>query len=411
MPRKIISIAILQIRLVMAESSSIIFWFIMPILFTALMSYADFTSRGPGGQHLGVVNEDSGQLGQKAVDALQKEGMWKVALRGREAALEKVRTGKAIAALIIPADFSERALGGGEVAFELRANLNSAKDAQLARLTVEAMAARVNASIEAARESVRTAEGVGALAAETGDGAATAARRAYFAESVVRAFERLETNPLIAVEERRDITSSKLQGITPSNANQSSPGMLVMFALFFIIAGTNMLIYERQLGTLRRLLVMPMSRTTLMLGKFVGIYVLGVLQMFLLILVGAYLFGVNWGQSPAGLVVMVLSLGFVNTGLGILLAAKVRTIQQANAIASMVVMTLSALGGAWWPLEIVPRWMQRIGGLLPTAWAMDGFHDIIIRGQGVVAVLPEASILLVAAVIFLAIGIWRFSYE
>jgi len=76
-----------------------------------------------------------------------------------------------------------------------------------------------------------------------------------------------------------------------------------------------------------------------------------------------------------------------------------------------VVLSIAALGGAWWPLDIVPDWMQVVGRFSPISWAMDGFHDIITRGLGVTAVLPEAGVLLAFTAVFLAVGVWRFRYE
>lgn len=71
----------------------------------------------------------------------------------------------------------------------------------------------------------------------------------------------------------------------------------------------------------------------------------------------------------------------------------------------------ASLGGEWWPLEIVSEWMRSLGHALPTAWAMDGFNNIIIRGLGLEVVLPEVVVLLGFAALFLAIGGWRFRYE
>ena len=197
----------------------------------------------------------------------------------------------------------------------------------------------------------------------------------------------------------------------PSGVNQTSPGMMVMFALFLAIGGGATLILEREQGTLRRLIVMPMHKATILIGKLLGIYIAGFLQIAILILAGAFLFSVNWGQSPTALVLMGLSFALASTSLGMLIAALARTYAQTDALSPILVMSLASLGGAWWPLEIVPRWMQTLGHALPTAWAMDGFHDIITRGLGVKAVLPEVAVLLGFAALFLIIGVWRFRYE
>ena len=77
----------------------------------------------------------------------------------------------------------------------------------------------------------------------------------------------------------------------------------------------------------------------------------------------------------------------------------------------MLSICLAALGGAWWPLEIVPDFMQIIGRISPVAWAMDGFKNIVLRGQGLGSVLLPAGILLGYAAAFFALAAWRFKFE
>lgn len=74
-------------------------------------------------------------------------------------------------------------------------------------------------------------------------------------------------------------------------------------------------------------------------------------------------------------------------------------------------MALAPLGGAWWPIEITPDWMQKLSLALPTGWAMRGFHDIITRGLDSSAILLEAGVLVGFGLLFLVVGIWRFRYD
>jgi ABC-2 type transport system permease protein len=162
---------------------------------------------------------------------------------------------------------------------------------------------------------------------------------------------------------------------------------------------------------LSRLLIMPVRKVAVLTGKLSGVFVTGILQIIILIVAGAYLFSVPWGQSPLALALLILAFAFAITSLGMLMAALTRTPAQANSLNTIIVLAMASLGGAWWPLEIVPQWMQTLGRLFPTSWAMTGFHDIITRGLGVTAVLPEVAVLLAYGVLFLAIGAWRFRYE
>ena len=72
---------------------------------------------------------------------------------------------------------------------------------------------------------------------------------------------------------------------------------------------------------------------------------------------------------------------------------------------------MALLGGCWYPVELFPEVVRNIVKVLPTTWAMQGMLDILLRGQGVGGILPEAGVLLSFAAVFFVIGIWRFKYE
>ena len=97
--------------------------------------------------------------------------------------------------------------------------------------------------------------------------------------------------------------------------------------------------------------------------------------------------------------------------LGMLIAGLARTYAQANALANILMYSVAAFGGAWWPIEVTPQWMQQAAQITPTYWAMQGFQDIVTRGLGLQAVLPEAAVLTGMGLFFLALGAWRFRYE
>ena len=121
--------------------------------------------------------------------------------------------------------------------------------------------------------------------------------------------------------------------------------------------------------------------------------------------------GVDWGVSPLALSVMILAFCFMVTSLGMLVASLVRSYAQLDAISTILIMSLSGLGGAMWPIEIVPDFMKRLQLFVPTGWAMQGFHDIITRGLGLNSILIESSVLLLFGLVFLFLGIRLFRYE
>jgi ABC-2 type transport system permease protein len=129
------------------------------------------------------------------------------------------------------------------------------------------------------------------------------------------------------------------------------------------------------------------------------------------VLFGQLVFGVQWARSPLALAAVVLCFNLAGVSLGILLSTLVRTTDQAVGVMIGASMSMAALGGAWWPLDIVSPTMQRIAYFFPSAWAMEGYQAVILRGASVADVMPQALALLGFATLFFTLGIWRFRFE
>jgi ABC-2 type transport system permease protein len=108
---------------------------------------------------------------------------------------------------------------------------------------------------------------------------------------------------------------------------------------------------------------------------------------------------------------VLVSFGLASVAMGTMLGTFVRTTSQANGLSIMLGMTMGLLGGCMWPLELFPPAIRTAVHVLPTTWAMQGLTDITMRGLGLRAVLPEATVLLGFALAFFVIGVRRFRFE
>jgi ABC-2 type transport system permease protein len=131
----------------------------------------------------------------------------------------------------------------------------------------------------------------------------------------------------------------------------------------------------------------------------------------LLIVFGIFVMKVNWGSQPLALAVMMICSALAAAALGTTLGTFVKTEGQASGLSTMIGMVMALLGGCWYPLEMFPQAVQNIVKILPTTWAMRGMLDIVLRGKGLLTILPDAGVLLAFAVVFFSVGIWRFKYE
>ncbi|HEV3014537.1 MAG TPA: ABC transporter permease, partial [Actinomycetota bacterium] len=192
----------------------------------------------------------------------------------------------------------------------------------------------------------------------------------------------------------------------PTGFNYTAPANLVLFVFITSLAGAASLIEARRLGVTRRMLATPTTATTILIGQALSRFAVALLQGLIIFLVGWLLFGVDWGDPPAALL-LVVTFALVGTGVGMLLGAVLRNAEQATSIGPPVGIALGMLGGCMWPLAIVPEPMRAVGHLFPHAWAMDAFIALIAKGESVAGIAPQLAVLAGFAAALLALATWR----
>jgi ABC-2 type transport system permease protein len=194
-----------------------------------------------------------------------------------------------------------------------------------------------------------------------------------------------------------------------SSFAQAVAGNGVMFILLnCIMSGALGLIRERRQHTLDRLLIAPLSRGTILSGKILGVYVLGVLQAVVIFGFGLAA-GVPMGNL-LGVVLVTLVFILVGCSLGLMISALARREENVQLLGGPIGLVMAALGGGMFPVEMAPAWMQRLALVFPTGWAMQAY-GLMRQGQGVAAVLPHLLVLAGFAVAFFLIGIRSLRWE
>ena len=197
----------------------------------------------------------------------------------------------------------------------------------------------------------------------------------------------------------------------PAGFAQAVPGTMVMFTMIIILtSGAVMLIVEREHGLLARLASTPISRGSVVLGKWTARMAVAVVQIGFAMVVGRLVFKVDWGPSLPMVILVMAAWASFNASLGLTLANIVRTQGQMIGIGVLVSMLLAALGGAWWPIEITPESMQTLAKTLPSGWAMDALHKLVNFGYGPSSAVPHLAALSTGAVVLGAIGARIFRY-
>jgi ABC-2 type transport system permease protein len=204
----------------------------------------------------------------------------------------------------------------------------------------------------------------------------------------------------------RNNLAGKITGFT-----QSSAGMMVQFAIFGLINSAMLLVLERKTRCLQRLLTTPVRRAQIIGGHILAIFAIVFCQELILVTLGQFVFGVDYLREPAAILLMMVVLALWAASLGLLIGALARKEDQVIVLCLVAMFIFSALGGAWFPLDVAGKAFATIGHTLPTAWAMDGFQNIVMRGLGFTSVLMPAGILLAYMLSFFGLALWRFKFE
>lgn len=396
--KKLFAIAWKDIRLRFTGPTEWLFFLILPIIFTLVLA------GGTGGStdariRLVVADEAGSPLSSQLIASLSDSATVRPDVQSRAEADSQFEGRRVSAELVIPAGFDMTHLLQGPVQVELRQqpnNINALAAYQAVMTEVNRIASRVsiaNASVAAAEQARPFAT--------------AADREAYFAASLAAAESALAQAPE-RLTTTRGATADQVEYDPRAN---SSAGQLITWVFIPLLGISGMFAYERQKGTLRRLLTTPTRRATFLQGTILGQVASALVQMLLLVGFGITVMRLNWGHSPAALALILVASALAAAALGTLLGALTRTEGQAGGLSWLLGMLMALLGGCWYPAELFPQFVRTAAKALPTTWAMEGMLNIVLRGQGLAGVLLPAAVLLGMAGVFFAVGIARFKYE
>jgi ABC-type multidrug transport system permease subunit len=190
--------------------------------------------------------------------------------------------------------------------------------------------------------------------------------------------------------------------------NQASPGILVQFAVFGLVTSGQILVQERKTRTLQRLVSTSMRPWEILAGHFLAILTVVMAQELILIVFGQLALGVDYARELPGSLLVALGLGLWVSAVGLLIGVLAKGEEQVVLFSLIAMFIFSALGGTWFPLEVAGKAFYMVSRFTPTAWAMTGFQNILIRGQGLETVWLPVVILLAFAGGFFALAVWGF---
>ncbi|MEO5718113.1 MAG: ABC transporter permease, partial [Chthoniobacterales bacterium] len=195
-----------------------------------------------------------------------------------------------------------------------------------------------------------------------------------------------------------------------SMATRSVGGWAIMFLLFSLSGAATSLFDEKKAGLFQRLLAAPVRRTHILWSKYLFGMIVGLVQLGALFLAGRFLFGIDIMSNLGSLVLICLAASLACVSFGMVLAAVSPTSAAANGLGTFLILTMSAIGGAWCPTSFMPEFIQKLSRLTIVYWSLDGFIKVLWADCTTLELLPTLGILLGMAAAVNAFSIWRFNH-
>jgi ABC-2 type transport system permease protein len=219
---------------------------------------------------------------------------------------------------------------------------------------------------------------------------------------------RREPMPLVLMTLMPLVLMSLFEPVFANGANQSVPGMTVLFAFFLVGQVGYTFFREHSWGTWQRLRASELASWQIMAGKVTVPLAVFAVQFAVLFVAGWALFGLSVAGSVFGLVAVGSALALTLTAFGLALVAVCRSYMSLQTLVNLGALVFAGAGGALVPFSLLPDWLQAVAPLTPGYWAMEGFERAI-EGPG--SVLGPAAILLAWAGAFAAVAGWRFRLD
>ena len=189
-------------------------------------------------------------------------------------------------------------------------------------------------------------------------------------------------------------------------------GFSLFFSMYAMVFGVGTILYDKQYRTWQRMMITPVPKRSILGGSMIVTYLAGAIQLGILVVAGKFLLGIDWGNSTAGILLIVAAFVFSITSLGLLMSGVVKTHAQLSSLTPVLLTSTSMIGGCMWPLDIVNnRILLYLAELTPQKWAVQGMEDIASRGMGFEAALMPSLVLTGMGMVYFIAGVRLMKFE
>ncbi len=393
-------ITLKDLKLFATDRGALLFFILFPFLFIVLFNFLSIGVTEDTKLQLHIVSEEAeGGFSHQIIDALDSAGNVEITMMDYDQAYQAVQDEEISGFIAFPADFTEGIITGAGTQLEVVTHAEATEDSMALSGLSQSIASQVGSvrAIVATLETLKEQETL------------SPADMAKIEQIIEQVVQQALSGQGIGGQSFIEYGTEKVGDVEEeSSANWVIPGYLVMFVFFGAALGAETIVRERQNNTLERLMSSSVKREAILGGIFTGTAAKGLIQILLFLAVGLLVFKMDMGNSPAAVIILSILMVLVSAAFAIMLATLVKTQRSAGSVAVLASLVLAPLGGCWWPLFIMPEWMQALAKITPHGWATTGFNKLMLFGADFGDVALEMLALVGFAAVFGIIAVWRF---
>ena len=185
-------------------------------------------------------------------------------------------------------------------------------------------------------------------------------------------------------------------------------GYSIMFLMFSVTGMASSLFDEKKAGIFLRLLSSPVTRAHILWSKYIFGILLGLLQIGTMFVFSWIMFGVDLFHAPGRLLISIFFAAALCTALGMFICSITKTQAQANGFGTLVIILMSALGGAWIPVSMMNPVMQMFSKFTVVYWCVEALQRVAFEGKAFVDMVGVYGIMVFISLVFISLSLWRF---
>ncbi|MEK3790913.1 ABC transporter permease [Paenibacillus sp. FSL R7-0204] len=371
---KILIIAWNMIRRSIGTFRGLMVFILLPgVVVAAIISLTGGMAEGPA--TVLYANSDTGVAGRHLITELEQAGEYKFEPRSDEATLKEATIKQeGTVGVFIPAGYTAALLAGEPPQisiYELRASESSI----MMKLKITATAAQI---AEAAHTVTAASGGTGDMQAQ-----------------LAAVLKQSEQHNVGSTRTDYDLYPRQTLGVVT--------GMTLMFLMALVTSSVSQITDDRRGRTMMRMFSAPVRSYEIALGNFLGSFLVGMIQILVVLVLGKWVLRYDY-EMPLFLYFLVLAaFMLVSMGIASTVAGLIRNPRNAGMLNSLILTPTCMLGGCFWPVSIMPEYMQKLANFTPQKWAIQAV-DIAATGGGWNELWLPFAILGLMAAVLLAIG-------